>query len=78
MSLNPRKPFAALARYEININPALRYDWLTQSRLVVGLRFAFDFADAHPVAYLNSGSILRLSLVLPGNTTFLSANLSVS
>src|ERR1700730_6070013 len=35
-------------------------------------------ALGHPVAYLNSGSILSPSLVPPGNRTFLSANFRVS
>src|ERR1700730_3469035 len=34
--------------------------------------------EDHPVAYLNSGSILSPSLVPPGSITFLSTNFSVS
>jgi hypothetical protein len=39
---------------------------------------AIEARWGHPVAYLNSGSVLSPSLVPPGNRTFLSANFRVS
>jgi len=51
----------------------------TQSAL--GAHFVPDVIEArwdHPVAYLNSGSILSPSLVPPGSITFLSPNFRVS